>query len=213
MNKNLRQKLIALAEKKITKEDISHDLQHSLRVLTLAEKIAKEENADFDIVIPAALFHDVVIYPKNNPRGKNESEESAIYTAQLLESIEDYPKHKIGEVQIAIRQCSFSKGIIPDLLEARVLQDADRLEATGAIAIMRTFSSTGQMRRPFYNPDNPFCEDREPEPIKYGLDLFYARLLKVENGMHTRTAKRLAKRRTKFLKSFLQELELELSGD
>src|SRR3989344_8112929 len=135
MKESLRQKLIDLAKEKITKEDISHDLQHSLRVLALAEKIAKEEGADFDIIVPAALFHDVVIYPKNNPRSKNESEESARYTAQLLEDIEDYPKNKIRKVQTAIEQCSFSKRIMPELLEAKVLQDADRLEATGAISI------------------------------------------------------------------------------
>ena len=213
MKESLRQKLIDLAKEKITKEDISHDLQHSLRVLALAEKIAKEEGADFDIIVPAALFHDVVIYPKNNPRSKNESEESARYTAQLLEDIEDYPKNKIRKVQTAIEQCSFSKRIMPELLEAKVLQDADRLEATGAISIMRTFSSTGQMKRPFYKPEDPFCKNREPEPKRYALDLFYARLLKVESGMHTKKAKELAKERTGFLRSFLEELKNELDSE
>ena len=212
MTKGLRKKLIRLAKKKITTKDISHDFQHSVRVLDLAEKIAKDEGADFDIIIPAALFHDVVIYPKNDPRGRNESDKSAKYTQRLLMSIKEYPKHKIDKVQTAIRQCSFSKSIVPNLIEAKILQDADRLEATGAISTMRTFSSTGQMKRPFYNPDDPFCENRKPTPKNYALDLFYTRLLKVEGMMYTKKARELAKRRTKFLTNFLQELRLELDG-
>jgi len=212
MEQNLRERLISLAREKVSKDDISHDVQHSLRVLALAEEIARDENADIDVIIPAALFHDIVVYPKNDPRGQNETEESAEYTRKLLEGIKEYPQQKVHHVQTAIRQCSFSKGIIPNLLEAKILQDADRLEATGAIAVMRTFSSTGQMQRPFYNPDDPFCNNRKPEPTEYALDLFYSRLLKVKDGMHTTRGKELAKRRTEFLESFLQELSLELEG-
>lgn len=77
---------------------------------------------------------------------------------------------------------------------------------------MRTFSSTGQMKRKFYNSKDPFCKKRKPNSLNYALDLFYNRLLKVHNRMHTKTAKKIAKRRTKFLKLFLKELNLELLG-
>lgn len=108
--------------------------------------------------------------------------------------------------------CSFRKGIVPESIEAKILQDADGLEATGAISIMRTFSSTGQMGRQFYEPSDPFCEKRTPEDLKYGLDLFYTRLLVVESRMHTKTAKEIAGRRTRFSMAFLDELKAELEG-
>ncbi len=114
------------------------------------------------------------------------------------------------DVKKCILECSFSKGIIPDLLESRILQDSDGLEATGAISIMRTYSSTGQMKRPFYNSRDPFCETREPDTMNFALDLFYERLLKVGERMHTETAKVIAKRRTEFLLVFLEEFKQEL---
>ena len=98
------------------------------------------------------------------------------------------------------------------MLESQIVQDADGLEATGAISIMRTFATTGQMNRPFYNPVDPFCKTREPDAMKNALDLFYERLLRVTERMHTKTAKKISTRRTAFLRKFLKELDLELKG-
>ena len=212
MNKELRNKLINIAKEKIASHDPSHDFEHALRCLTLAEIIAKDEKTDLEVVIPAALFHDIVNYSKNDPKAKYASDESAELAKEILKNIKGYPKYKIDNVGIAIKQCSFSKGIIPTLLEAKILQDADKLEATGAISIMRTFSSTGLMQRPFYHPKDPFCINREPDDHKFAIDLFFTRLLKVGDLMHTKMGKKIAKRRTIFLKEFLNELKKELEG-
>lgn len=213
MEKGLKQILIKTAENKITGDDPAHDLNHAFRVLSAAEKIAKEEKADLDIIVPAALFHDIVNYPKNDPRKTRGADESAEMTKNILETIREYPKNKIDKVVTAIKSCSFSKGIVPELLEAKILQDADGLEATGAISIMRTFASTGSMQRTFYNVADPFAKSREPDDIKYALDLFFTRLLKIKERMHTKSARKIAERRTAFLENFLQELELELKGE
>lgn len=210
MELSLRNKLIEIAKEKQTREDPSHDFQHILRVTNMAQKIAEIEGADLDVVIAAALFHDSVVYPKNSPQSKNETEESAEYVEEVLKSFYEYPQDKIEKVKTCIRQCSFSKGIIPDLLEAKILQDADRLEATGAISIMRTFSSGGQMNRQFYLPEDPFHEKSGLVPFSSNLELFYKRLLVVEKGMYTELAKKIAKRRTEFLEAFLAEFRLEL---
>ncbi len=209
MEKILKEKLISIAREKQTKNDPSHDFQHVFRVFNLALQIGKKENADLDILIPAALFHDIVMYGKNHPNSKNEADESANFAEKVLKNIKDYPQPKIEKVVTCIKQCSFSKGIKPDLLESKILQDADRLEATGAISIMRTCSSGGQMNIPFYDPKDPFCA-KGAVAFRSDLDLFYMRLLKVEKGMHTKFAKQIAKRRTVFLKKFLNELRLEL---
>jgi uncharacterized protein len=115
-------------------------------------------------------------------------------------------------VKTCINKCSFTKGIIPKLLESKIIQDADGLDATGAISIMRTYSSTSQMKRPFYDPFDPFCENRKPDATKFALDLFYERLLRVTDRMHTESAKMISIRRTDFLRKFLKELQQELNG-
>ena len=211
MKPDLRQELIDFAKSKIGLDDTSHDFSHAERVLKNVELIAKNEKADLEILIPAALFHDIIIYPKNDKRSKQASDESADFARDILTSFEDYPKEKIPNVEYAIKTCSYSKNIKHETIEAKILQDADSLEATGAISIMRTFASTGQMKRAFYCENDPFCENREPNSKKYGLDLFYNRLLIVKDRMYTETAKRIAKRRTKFLLTFLYELKLELN--
>lgn len=209
---DLKNKLIAIAKEKIPETDVSHDFEHALRVLSNAERIFQEEGGDLEIMIPAALFHDLIVYPKNHPEKHKSQEESAEAAEKILAGFADYPQEKIEMVKTCILECSFSKGIVPDMLESKILQDADGLEATGAISIMRTYSSTGQMKRPFYNSEDPFCEKRQPSASEFALDLFYERLLKVADRMHTATAKEIARRRTDFLLDFLKEFKLELEG-
>lgn len=210
MDNIMKDKLINIAKEKFQDGDAAHDIYHTLRVLKNAEFIASKENRDLDIIIPAALFHDIICYPKNNEKSKYSSDESADFATSVLEKLTDYPKDKISKVHTSISQCSFSKGIIPELFEARILQDADRLEATGAISIMRTFASAGLMNSKLYNFEDPFCKERNPDSLQYALDLFYNRLLIVKDVMHTETAKNLAENRTNILYDFLNALEEEL---
>lgn len=211
MKEQLKNTIIKITRKKISDVDVSHDIEHALRVLTNAERIAKKEKGDLDIIIPAALFHVLVVYPKDHPKKGQSQEKSAIAAEKILLKIKTFPKRKIKKVMECIRECSFSKGIIPQTIESKIVQDADGLEATGAISIMRTFSSTGQMKKSFYHSQDPFYKtNRKLDGINFALDLFYERLLKVTERMHTSEAKRIAKRRTNFLKKFLRELEMEL---
>ncbi len=212
MDTALKNQLIRIAKERISKDDVSHDFEHASRVLSNAEIIAKGENADLDIIVPAALFHDLVVYSKDHPDKHKSQEESAEAAEKILNEISSFPKDKIEKVKTCIFECSFTKGIVPELLESKIVQDADGLEATGAISIMRTYSSTGQMKRPFYNPEDPFCENRKPNEMSFALDLFYERLFKVIDRMHTKKARKIAQRRTEFLKKFLNELKLELEG-
>ncbi len=207
---NLRKGLIAEAGKVISDSDPSHDLSHALRVLGNAEYIARLEGGDLEVIIPAALFHDAVTYPKNDPRTKYATKESARVVRGILESLPDYDTEKISRVEKAIIEHSYSSGIKPESLDSKIVQDADRLEATGAIAIMRTFCSTGQMKRKFYSQEDPFCVQREPNCF-FAVDLFYKRLLKVKDLMNTETAKILAENRTRYLYTFLQQLKEEIS--
>ena len=90
MNLDLKEKLFKIAVEKI-KGDPSHDFEHIRRVTNLAEKIGQSVSADLDVIIPAALFHDVIVYAKDDPRSKNETEESALEAEKILNEMEEYP--------------------------------------------------------------------------------------------------------------------------
>lgn len=210
MDKSLKIEIIEIAKEELRNNDKSHDIYHSLRVLKNVELISKDENCDLDILIPAALFHDVICYPKNSINSKLSSVESANRAVEILNGLEKYPKEKLKYVHNAIKECSFKGKIKPKSIESKILQDSDRLEATGTIAIMRTFASAGSMGSFLYNFEDPFCENREPDSLNYALDLFFNRLLIVKDKMNTETAKNIAEKRSKVLVEFINSLKEEI---
>ncbi|MFH2097405.1 MAG: HD domain-containing protein [bacterium] len=209
--KIFRARLIEIARSQSRYADVAHDLRHTLRVLRISEKIGLIEKADLDILLPAAIFHDVIISPKHHPRARSDSIMSADFARKILCSIRRYPEQKIEYVCAAIAECAFTKESVSHTLEGRILQDADRLDALGALGIMRAFATTGQLRIPFYHENNPFCRKRKPDPKLYGVDFFFTRLLKLTSGMHTVTGLKLAKQRTGYIRKFLTQLDKELN--
>jgi uncharacterized protein len=192
--------------------DPAHDFSHVLRVFRNARIIGQEEGADMRVLLWAALLHDVGSEKKNNAK-QGEPDDSGKRTAEaFLESVglDEAAREK---VQYAVDVHRFSRGIIPVTLEARVLQDADRLDAIGAIGIARVFLTGGTLGRVFYHPGDPFCRAREPDDGKWNLDHFYKKLLKLESGMHTESGKRMAARRTEVLRRYLQDLEAEIGAN
>jgi len=113
-------------------------------------------------------------------------------------------------VLYAIDVHRYSRGILPVTLEARILQDADRLDALGAVGIARVFLTGGALGREMYHPEDPFCRYREPDDGRWNLDHFYKKLLKLEAGMHTKSARKLAAKRTAVLERYLSDLEDEI---
>ena len=210
MDITLENHLIEIAKAKISDDDPSHDMLHAMKVLETVKYLSSKEGGDLDVLVPAALFHDVVCYQKNHPNSHLSAKESAELTASILKELNNYPQEKIANVYAIINECSFSKGITSTSIEGKILQDADKLEATGIISIMRTFCSAGQMKKKLYHPEDPFCIERKPDGKVYALDLFFDRLLVVKDLMHTQTAKKIAERRTKVLQRFLEDFSLEL---
>lgn len=212
MNRQIYQKLYSIAKQHSHSDDSSHDFSHIQRVLANIEYLAKKEGGDRDILVPASLFHDVINHPKNSSRSLQSADESAAWTEKLLRSIPDYPQVKIAAVSDAIAKCSFTKAIMPELWESKLLQDADLLDSTGAVSIARSFASAGLLKRPLYNEQDPFCQKRKLKGSRFdhGLDIFYGRLLKVQERFHTKTAQRLAKKRHAFLLEFLEQFRQEI---
>lgn len=192
--------------------DPAHDFSHVQRVYRNARIIGREESADMRVLLWAALLHDVGSEKKNNIK-QGAPDDSGKRTLEAFLEAVGLDEAAREKVQYAVDVHRFSRGIIPVTLEARVLQDADRLDAIGAIGIARVFLTGGVLRRELYHPDDPFCRKREPDDGKWNLDHFYRKLLKLESGMHTESGKRMAARRTAVMNRFLQDLEAEIGGD
>ena len=189
--------------------DPAHDFEHIMRVYKNAEKLAKKENANTKLVLCAALLHDVVSFSKSDKRSKKSSIKSSIKATKILKKY-NFSKTEIKIVSDAIREHSFSQNKTPKTLEGKILQDAYRLDAIGAIGIARVCAVAGSERRAFYNELEPFCARRKPNDQRWTLDHFYRKLLKLEKLMNTKAAKTEAKRRTKILQIYLTELKKEL---
>ena len=190
----------------------AHDFEHIIRVYKNAEMISKqEESVDLDIVLAAALLHDLVVYPKGSSKTINSADDSAEIAKKILLEYKNYPREKIEKVADAIRTHSYSKRLVPQTLEGKILQDADRLDAIGAIGIARTFSVGGSENRSLYNPTDPFCEsERQLDDTQWTLDHIKKKLMILKNSMHTKTAKKIAEESTEFIELFLNQLRKEI---
>ena len=191
-------------------KDPAHDFSHALRVCRNARLIGEKEGADMQVVTLAALLHDAGSGSKLREKSA-ESEARKLAIAEEFLKKRKLPEDVIKWVLYAVEVHSFSKGIEPATLEAKVLQDADRLDAIGAIGIARVFLTGGALGRPLYNPEDPFCKEREPDDGRWNLDHFFKKLLRLEDGMHTETGRRLARRRGAVLRRYLSDLEEEIS--
>jgi uncharacterized protein len=208
---NLEQ-ILKTVELLLRNQSHAHDFQHILRVYKNAEMISRQEDGvDLDIVLAAALLHDLVVYPKGSSKTINSADDSADVAKKILFEYKKYPIEKIEKVADTIRTHSYSKKLIPSTLEGKILQDADRLDAIGAIGIARTFSVGGSENRSLYNPADPFCEsERRLDDAQWTLDHIKKKLMILKNSMHTKTAKKLAEQRTEFMELFLNQLRKEL---
>lgn len=202
-------KKLELQVQKQIQNDPAHDFEHIMRVCKNVKKIARHENVNLNLVLAAALLHDVVSFPKSDKRSKTSSLKSAQKAKQILAKY-NYTQNEIKIIIDAIADHSFSRNKIPKTMEGKILQDADRLDALGAIGIARTFSVGGAENRPIYSITDPFCSARAPDDQNWTVDHFYRKLLLLEKKMNTTFAKKEARRRTKILREFLTELKQEI---
>ncbi len=189
--------------------DAVHDRAHVERVVTTARRLAPTENAQMDVVVPAAWLHDCVVLSKDAPNRAQASRLAADKAAGFLAS-EGYPARWIPDIEHAIAAHSYSGAVEPDTTEAKIVQDADRLDALGAIGIARCFSVGGALNQSLYDPDDPFCDDRPPDDDTYTLDHFYAKLLRLPNTMQTEAGRSEAEQRATFLRQYLDQLRDEI---
>lgn len=192
-------------------DDPAHDLAHVKRVVQNAERIARYEGARLEIVLPAAWLHDCVSLPKNHPDAARSSTLAAQKAMIFLQSI-GYPEETWSGIFHAIAAHSFSANIQTETLEAQVVQDADRLDALGAIGLARLFIVGGKVNTQIYHPGDPFGEDRQGylDDKKYMIDHFETKIRKIPMQMKTLYGQQEALQRFALVEQFLKELKREL---
>jgi len=190
--------------------DPAHDLAHTERVVANARKILESEKADTVVTLAAAWLHDCVVLPKNDPERNRASSLAAEKAAHFLRDI-GFPTEKIDQVTHAIKAHSFSAGITAETVEAKIVQDADRLDALGAIGIARCMIVGGKIGRRLYDTVDPFCRDRIPDDSRFTIDHFYNKLLKLTDTMNTEAARNEASIRSQYMIRYLKELEREVT--
>ncbi|APR82575.1 metal-dependent phosphohydrolase [Minicystis rosea] len=191
--------------------DPGHDFAHVERVMKSCTRIAESVGADLSIVLPAALLHDVINVPKNHPDRAAASAKAAEEARDILRDA-GYAPAEIERIAVVITEHSYSLGKAPSCLESAVLQDADRLDALGAVGIMRTVTCGCKMGARYYDAAEPFAKTRPLDDERNTLDHFYVKLLKLADTMNTEIARREAARRTELMHAFLRQAEGEISG-
>ena len=206
-------KCIEYVKEYFKNESSGHDFYHTLRVYNTAKKIAILENADVEIVMLAALLHDVDDI-KISPNTYKNKDHARCF---LKENNVDI--NKINLITQIIEEVSYrgTDSVIPFTIEGKIVQDADRLDAIGAIGIARAFAYGGNHNRVMYDPNIvPNLEMNEEEyrnHVSTTINHFYEKLFNLKDLMNTTTGKELAISKDKYMRDFVEHFLEEWEGN
>lgn len=211
MNKEIIQKTIIFVKKELKSAEKGHDWWHIYRVWSLAQKIAKKEKGNLFIVEIGALLHDIAdskFHDGDEEKGPNKARE-------FLQSLH-IPSKDVQHIENIIRHISFKGENHTQQFrspELDIVQDADRLDAMGALGIARCFHYGGYKNREIYNPEIPPQINMSKEEYKKNrgtaINHFYEKLLLLKNKMNTKTGKKMAEKRHIFMENYLKEFKKE----
>ena len=208
------EKTVQLVKEKLGDDSTGHDYFHIMRVRALAVRLAGEEGADAYVVELAALLHDIADW-KFHDGDLNAGPRVA---SEWLHSLNEKPE-TIEKVANIIKEVSYKGAGVkttPASLEGKVVQDADRLDALGAIGIARTFAYGGKFERPMYDPDQPPVMHQTFEEYKNSrgstLNHFYEKILLLKERLNTNAARALADERHKYVEEFVERFLEEWEG-
>lgn len=204
-------RLVALASA-AADGDGAHDIQHLHRVWRIGQQLlAEHPQADGLVVLAGCYLHDLVNLPKDDPRRADASQLAAEQARVVLAGAE-FPFDKLDAVAHAIEAHSFSAGIVPRTLEAQIVQDADRMDALGAVGLARMFYTAGRMGSALAHPDDPLASRRAADDGAYSLDHIEVKLATLPAMMNTAAARRLGEQRLAWLREFRDVFVAEWGG-
>lgn len=212
MDKEIIAGIIREVKSLYEKKDKAHDWSHIDRVTKLAQQIASKEGADQYIVTLGALLHDISDWKDNS----GDSSVGGVEAKKFLQKfeIESSIQERVAEI---VEKISFKGNKSEDQkslsLEAKVVQDADRLDAMGAIGVARCFAYSASKGRPIYDPTIPYdIEAFSRQGSLTAINHFYEKLLLIGDLMNTETGMQIAKERHQFLEAFLTQFFKEWEG-
>ncbi len=208
---NRIEKLFRIAQNHYDNGDPGHDLNHIRRVMGTCLRLGEIEGANLEILLAGALLHDVINVPKDHPDRLLAGEQAATRAAQILREAE-FHEDEIMQIATVIKEHSYSRALRPSSIESAILQDADKLDAIGAIGIMRTVTCGTRMGAAYYDEKEPFAESRPLNDRAFTIDHFYTKLLKLGVLMNTKAGAEEAKKRAAFMTSFLEQLRTEIDS-
>lgn len=200
--------LARIAARLAGSEDSAHDAHHALRVAIWTIHCV-DGAVPARVAIAAALCHDLVNLPKDHPDRARASAYSSAAARELLAG-GAFSAAEIDDIADAVRTHSFSRGESPTSALGRALQDADRLEALGAIGILRTAAVGASLGARLFHAEDPFARGRALEDRAFSIDHFFTKLLGLHATMTTPRGRAEARRRTATMQRFLGELGAEL---
>lgn len=190
-------------------KDPAHDWPHIGRVTKTAQLLGAKYGANIPVLIAAVYCHDLVNLPKNHPQRKEASELAAKEAEPHLRSA-GFSEAEIEHIRACVIEHSFSRGLKPSSIEAAIVQDADRLDALGAIGVLRCAAVNTQMQARFYEPFDPLAENRELDDKSFMVDHYFVKLFKLPELMNTELGKEEGQRRVETMRSFLKTLMGEI---
>jgi len=209
------EKTIQLVKEKLGDDSTGHDYFHIMRVRALTARLAKMEGADVYVAELAALLHDIADW-KFHGGDLNEGPRVA---SEWLSSLGENPE-TIEKVAAIIKEVSYKGAGVkttPQSIEGKVVQDADRLDALGAIGIARTFAYGGRFERPMYDPEQAPVMHQTFEEYKNAkgttLNHFYEKILLLKDRLNTDSARILAEERHRFVEDFVERFLQEWEGE
>ncbi|WP_332876359.1 HD domain-containing protein [Massilia sp. S19_KUP03_FR1] len=203
-------RLVAIASA-ASGDDAAHDLQHLQRVWSSAQLLlARAPGADALVVMAACFLHDLVNLPKDAPDRAQASKRSAQLARHQLAWL-GFPADKLDAVAHAIEAHSFSAAITPTTLEAQLVQDADRLDALGAVGLARMFYISGRLGRALAHPTDPLALHRPRNDMAYALDHIEEKLAQLPAMMQTAAGRELAQERLQLMLAFRDAFVAEWS--
>lgn len=202
-------KLAELVRPHYHNDDPAHDWPHVGRVAATARKLAVGESVNLECVLAAVYCHDLVNLPKNHPDRSRASALAADFATPLLREA-GFGDDELAIIRAAIIEHSFSRGLRPSSRESAIVQDADRLDTLGAIGILRCATVNTLMKSRYYDPFDPFAEDRELNDKEFMLDHYSVKLFRLPEMMNTEAGKKEAYERMEFMKTFLGQLGKEI---
>ncbi len=190
-------------------DDPAHDWPHIGRVAATAKKLAADQSVNLECILAAVYCHDIVNLPKNHPDRSRASELAADKAEPILWEV-GFTKEEITITRTAIIEHSFSRGLKPSTLESAIVQDSDRLDSLGAIGILRCASVNTLMKSKYYDPFDPFAENRELDDKQFMIDHYFVKLFKLPELMQTEAGKKEGHERIEYMKDFLGRLKQEI---